>query len=254
MTAATLHRARPGQIGPVALLLAVAAGGWVVSDQRMAGMDAGPGSELGTLGWFAVTWLVMMAAMMLPAVTPMAAAFSRRAGALVGTAAFAAGYLAAWVAAGLAGYAAIEGARSLGLEFLAWEEAGRYVAAGTILGAGLYQLSPPKAALLHRCRELGAFLEEQWRPGIPGAIQIGAKYGGICVGCCWALMAALFALGVMSLTWMAVVAALIVAERLLPWDARVGVAIVLLALGLGVALAPDDVPGLTVPGAGMGMP
>jgi predicted metal-binding membrane protein len=253
MTTATLQRSGPGQIGPVVLLLAATAGGWVLSDQRMAGMDAGPGSELGTVGWFAITWLVMMAAMMLPAITPMAAAYGRRAASVGGTAAFAAGYLAAWVAAGLAGYAAIESARSIDPAFLAWDEAGRYVTAGTILGAGLYQLTAPKAAFLRRCRDLGAFLEEQWRPGLPGALRMGAEYGRFCIGCCWALMAALFALGVMGLTWMAVVAVLITAERLLPWDARIGVAVVLLALGAGVALAPDDVPGLTVSGSGMGM-
>jgi predicted metal-binding membrane protein len=253
MTTATLRRAGSGQVGLVVLLLAAAAAAWVLSAERMSGMDAGPGSELGTLGWFAVSWLVMMAAMMLPAVAPVAAAYSRRAASAAANIAFAAGYLAAWVAAGLAAYAAIEGVRAVDLGFLAWDEAGRFVAAGTILGAGLYQLTPPKAALLRRCRDLDAFVEEQWRPGHPGALQMGARYSAICIGCCWALMAALFALGVMSLTWMAVVAALIVAERVLPWDARVGVAVVLLALGAGVALAPDDVPGLTVPGAGMGM-
>ena len=254
MTAATLHRPALRQIGPVALLLAAAAAGWALSAERMAGMDAGPGSELGSVGWFAVTWLVMMTAMMLPAVTPIAAAYTRRASVPGGHVAFAAGYLAAWVAAGLAGYAAIEGLRSIHPGLLAWDDAGRYVAAGTVLGAGLYQLTVPKAAFLRHCRELGAFLEEQWRPGLPGALRMGRTYGGFCIGCCWALMAALFALGVMSLTWMGVVAVLIAAERLLPWNARLGVAIVLLALGAGVALAPEDVPGLTVPGAGMGMP
>jgi predicted metal-binding membrane protein len=253
MTTATLHRRGPAQVGPIAVLLAAAAGGWALSADRMAGMDAGPGSELGTVGWFAVTWLVMMAAMMLPAVTPMVAAYSRRAASAGGNAAFATGYLAAWVAAGLVGYAAIEVARSIDSAFLAWDEAGRYVAAGTIIVAGLYQLTAPKAAFLRRCRELGAFLQEQWRPDLLGALRMGAKYGGLCIGCCWALMAALFALGVMSLTWMALVASLIVAERLLPLDARLGVAAVLLVLGAGVALAPDEVPGLTVPGAGMEM-
>jgi predicted metal-binding membrane protein len=253
MTATPLRRAGPEQTLTVALLLAAAVGGWAISAERMSGMDAGPGSELGTLGWFAITWLVMMAAMMLPAVTPVVAAYSRRAASAGGNVAFATGYLAAWVAAGLAGYAAIEGARAIGPEFLGWDEAGRYVAAGTILGAGLYQLTAPKTAFLRRCRDVGGFLQEQWRPGLPGALRMGTRYGGLCIGCCWALMAALFALGVMSLAWMAVVAVLIVAERLLPWDVRVRVAVVLLALGAGVALAPEDVPGLTVPDAGMGM-
>ena len=253
MTTATLRRSGSGQIGTVAVLLAAAAGAWVLTADRMEGMDMGPGGELGTLGWFAVTWLVMMTAMMLPAVAPVATAYSRRAASAGGTAGFAAGYLAPWVASGLVAYAAIEAVQAIDLEFLAWDDAGRYVAAGTILGAGLYQLTPLKAGLLRRCRELDGFVREHWRPGIAGALQMGARYGGICIGCCWALMAALFALGVMSLTWMVVIAALIVAERILPFDARVGVAVVLLALGAGVALAPEDVPGLTIPSAGMEM-
>jgi predicted metal-binding membrane protein len=85
---------------------------------------------------------------------------------------------------------------------------------------------------------------------------MGVEYGAICVACCWALMAALFALGVMSIAWMVLVAALIVAERLLPWKAVAvrGVAIVLALLALGVAFAPEDVPGLTVPGSHQGGP
>jgi predicted metal-binding membrane protein len=246
MTAAALQRVGRAEAPLVALLLGLAAAGWALTHQRMGSMDAGPGTALGDLGWFAVSWLLMMAAMMLPAVTPMVAAYRRRAP--VGdSATFAAAYLAAWVAAGLAGYAAIEAVRSLDLGFLAWGEAGRYVAAGTIVGAGIYQLTSPKATCLRRCRERGQFLADHWRPGRLGALRMGVAHGGFCIGCCWALMAALFALGVMSLTWMAVVAALIAAERLLPWHAHAGVAMVLVALGTGVALAPGDVPGLTLP-------
>ena len=81
---------------------------------------------------------------------------------------------------------------------------------------------------------------------------MGVEHGAVCIGCCWALMAALLALGAMSLTWMAVVAALISAERLLPWgdDPRRAVAVVLVALAVGVALAPGEVP---VPGSEMAM-
>jgi predicted metal-binding membrane protein len=194
----------------------------------------------------------MMAAMMLPALTPMVAAFRRR-GTATGSALFAAGYLTAWVAAGLVAYAAIEAVRSLDLGYLAWDEAGQYVAAGTILGAGVYQLTSPKAGCLRRCREREEFMADHWRPGQLGAVRMGLAHGAFCIGCCWALMAALFALGVMSLTWMVVVAALIAAERLLPRPAPIAVAIVLMALGAGVALAPDDLPGLTVPSSGAEM-
>ena len=255
MTAVAPQPWRLGDTEPVALPLAVAAGAWALSAEQMAGMDAGPGADLGDLGWFAVTWLVMMAAMMLPAATPMVAAYGRRPAPAGATAAFAAGYLAAWVAAGLLGYAAVEASRSLDPAFLAWEEAGRYMAAAVIAAAGLYQLTTAKRAFLRRCRERRTFLTQRWRTGRLGAVRMGIEYGGFCVGCCWALMAALFALGWMNLAWMVLVAALIGAERLLPWRraAHLAVAIALVVLGSAVALAPGDVPGFTVPGGAMNM-
>jgi predicted metal-binding membrane protein len=255
MMAPALYRPVRGTAGLVALLLGLAAAGWGVTRERMTGMDAGPGSELGDVGWFAISWLLMMAAMMLPAITPMVVAHSRRSASVAATAAFAAGYLVAWVVAGLLGYAVVEGVRSLEPAFLAWEEAGRYVAGVVIAGAGLYQLMRPKRACLRRCRDRHAFIRERWSPGGLGALRMGGAHGAICVGCSWALMAALLALGAMSLTWMALVAAAIAAERLLPGgDApRRAVAVVLLALGTGVALVPGDVPGLTIPQPEMGM-
>jgi predicted metal-binding membrane protein len=252
MTTVALARTGRGETALMALMLGLAAAAWALTYERMEGMDAGAATDLGDLGWFAVSWALMMAAMMLPALTPMVAAYSRR-GTAGGSAAFAVGYLTAWVAAGLVAYAAIEAVRSLELGFLAWDEAGQYVAAGTILGAGIYQLTSPKAGCLRRCREREEFLGDHWRPGPFGALRMGIAHGAFCIGCCWAMMAALFALGVMSLTWMGVVAALIVAERLLPRPAHVVVALVLIALGAGVALAPEEVPGLTVPSAPMEM-
>jgi predicted metal-binding membrane protein len=226
------------QVGLLAGLLAVAAGCWVLTGHRMDGMDAGPGTALGGLGWFLVSWAVMMAAMMLPASAPMAVAHARIRPAAWGreTLTFVAGYLLAWSAAGLVAYALIEGVRSLDLGFLGWDEAGRYVAGGAILAAALFQLTPAKDACLRRCRD-------------PRAARSGLQHGLNCIACCWALMAALFALGVMSIGWMAFVAALIVAERLLPSKlmARQAVAVLLVVLGLGVAFAPGQVPGLTLP-------
>jgi predicted metal-binding membrane protein len=93
------------------------------------------------------------------------------------------------------------------------------------------------------------FLAERWRNGTSGALRLGAAHGAWCVGCCWALMAALFALGVMSLAWMALVAAFIAAEKLLPWPRapRFAVALMLVALALAVALVPEHLPGLMMP-------
>ena len=230
--------------GRVAMVLAAAAAAWAFTAARMGGMDAGPGSDLGDLGWFTVSWLLMMAAMMLPAIAPVAVGYGR-------PARFAAGYLTTWVAAGLVAYAAVEGVRSLEPGFLVWDRAGRYVAAAVIVAAGVYQLTRPKRACLRQCRDRRAWLPQRG----PGAVRQGARHGLVCVGCSWALMAALIALGAMNLTWMAVVAALIAAERLLPRSdgPRRAIAIVLLVLGAAVALSPGDVPGLIIPGPGMGM-
>ena len=90
---------------------------------------------------------------------------------------------------------------------------------------------------------------QHWRPGRMGALRMGLIHGGWCVGCCWALMAALFALGVMSIGWMAFIAALIAIEKLLPWPALAnrGIAVLLLVLGLGVAFTPIERPGAHPP-------
>jgi predicted metal-binding membrane protein len=247
------------QFGLIALLLVGAAIAWGVTSDRMEGMDAGAGTDLGALGWFLGVWLVMMAAMMFPAIWPMVVVYARiqsgrqeRGGATSGSVPlFVAGYLVAWSAAGLIGYAIFELVRSADFEFLAWDEAGRYLAAGVILAAAVYQLTPLKDVCLAKCRNPLMFFMESWRPGRSGALIMGVEHGAWCVGCCWALMAALFALGVMSIGWMALIAAFIALEKLLPWRAvaQGAVTAVLLVLAIAVAATPDDVPGLTVPGS-----
>jgi predicted metal-binding membrane protein len=253
MAAATLGRTPPQsppvQVALVASLLAVAAGAWAVTGDRMSGMDAGPGTDLGGLGWFAVLWVTMMAAMMLPSISPMVLAHAR---VQIGTTpTFVAGYLLTWGVIGVLGWALAEGVRSLDLGVLAWDEAGPYAAGGAILAAAIYQLSPLKNRSLRRCRNPRAFVSEYWRPGPVGALRIGIEHGRLCVSSSWALMATLFALGLMSVAWMVLVAALIAAEKLLPWKEVVsrGIVVLLAVLAVGVAFAPEDVPGLTIPGS-----
>ena len=108
------------------------------------------------------------------------------------------------------------GRRLLG-DALSWDRAGRWVAGGVLVVAAVYELTPLKNLCLRHCRSPLGFLLGSWRDGLPGALRMGAKHGAWCVGCCWALMASLFALGVMSLVWMAFVAALIAVEKTLPW-------------------------------------
>jgi len=133
---------------------------------------------------------------------------------------------------------------------LSWEQAGRPVAGAILILAAGYELTPLKNVCLGKCRSPLGTLLGSWRDGWSGALRMGAKNGAWCVGCCWALMASLFALGVMSVTWMAIVAGLIAIEKILPWrrTATYGTALVLLALGVFVLVAPDALPGLTVPG------
>jgi predicted metal-binding membrane protein len=223
------------------LLVAGAAAAWAVSVERMRGMDAGPGTDLGGLGWYLGIWVTMTAAMMLPSAVPAAGHVARLARRNL-TVLFVAGYLAVWTGAGVVAYLVFEPLRALDAPFLAWDRAGRYVAAAVVLVAAAYQLTAAKAGCLRRCR--APLVGE-------GSLRGGLRHGASCVACCAGLTAALFALGVMSLNWMLVIAALIAAERLLPWRTRAvyGVAAALAVLGIWMAAAPGDLPGLTVPGA-----
>ncbi len=226
----------------------------------MAGMDNGPGSDLGSLSFYVAAWVVMMAAMMFPSISPMVRTYAlvqrsryARRGLGEPTAtivAFIAGYLITWTVFGLAAYATFHVAGALDLVPFSWDRGGSYVAGGVILASAIYQFTPLKDACLSRCRGPLDFLTERWRDGVDGGLRLGLEHGAWCVGCCWALMAALFALGVMSIAWMTLIAALIAAEKLLPWKrtANRAIAILLAALGLAVAFIPSSVPGLTLPG------
>src|SRR5215208_140905 len=262
MESASIRRAPllPGliQAGLLALLFSLAVLAWLVTDGRMNAMDAGPGSDLGTLGFFLGVWVVMMAAMMFPSIVPMVVMHvrilegrkARGQSAPIGTTTlFVSGYLVTWTAAGLVGYGVFALGKTLTGDAFGWDNAGPYLAGGIIVAAAVYQLTPLKDTCLRHCRSPFMFLMQRWRPGRLGALQLGVVHGAWCVGCCWALMAALFALGVMSIGWMAFIAALIAAEKLLPWRAVAnrGIAMILLVLGLAVAITPGSVPGLTLP-------
>jgi predicted metal-binding membrane protein len=248
-------RVRAALIGA---LLALAALAWLVVARRMDGMDAGPGTDPGTLGFYTLSWVVMMAAMMFPSIVPMVLAFSsiqtrrRTRGAVKGsisTSLFVAGYLLSWTVFGLAAYAAFTWVRSLSIGALSWSHDGRYLAGGVLVAAAIYQLTPAKDACLRRCRSPLDFVLEHWHDGRLGALRMGAIHGAWCVGCCWMLMAALFALGLMSITWMIVLAAAIAAEKLLPSPPTTNrvIAAALAALGIALISTPSNVPGLVIP-------
>jgi predicted metal-binding membrane protein len=163
---------------------------------------------------------------------------------------FVTGYLVAWGAVGALAFAMARVGSWIAGDVLAWDGAGRWVAGATLLGAAAYELTPLKDVCLRKCRSPLGFLLGSWRGGWAGALRMGAQHGAWCVGCCWALMASLFALGVMSVAWMAFVAGLIAVEKLLPWRrvATYGTAAILLAPGVLVLAMPDAIPALTLPG------
>jgi predicted metal-binding membrane protein len=233
----------------VAALFALAAIGWWWTVDQMRGMDNGPWTALGTFGWFVGVWVIMMSAMMFPSVSPTVALYARMSRSRVLPVAFTAGYVATWAGAGVVAFLIALAATHAAHGTLGWDQAGQAIAGVTLLAAAGYELTPLKNVCLGKCRSPLGTLLGAWRPGPAGAFRMGLGNGAWCVGCCWALMASLFALGVMSVTWMAVVAGLIAVEKTIPWRraATYGTAIVLVALGVLMLVAPGALPGPTVP-------
>src|SRR6186997_990984 len=165
MESASLRQAPPlpdvVRLGLIFSLFLLAAIAWALTGDRMAGMDAGPGTELGGLGFWTTAWVVMMAAMMFPSIAPMVVMQARisegkrRQGKTTEagtTTMFVAGYLVTWAAAGLIGYAVIKAGQALDWRFLSWDQAGPYIAGGVIVAAAVYQLTPVKDVCLRKCR------------------------------------------------------------------------------------------------------
>jgi predicted metal-binding membrane protein len=235
-----LRRGVHGQTALVALLLGVAAVAWWSSADQSMAMDPSPLIGVAALAWFFGMWLVMMAAMMLPAAAPTVALYARvtrqrdRTLPLLFTSA----YLLVWSAAGLAPYALLRTAVAQPFLDHPWLTALVFA-----LGA-IYQLTPLKNACLTTCRSPLGFLLTNWRDGRRGALVMGARHAGWCLGCCWMLMGVSYAVGCLSIEWMAVAAALITAEKVLPWrrTATIGTAAILLALAITTLVVPSAIP------------
>ena len=238
----------------IALLLATTALAWWWTAVRMHGMDQGPWTGLGTFGWFLGIWIVMMAAMMLPSAIPTVRLYARfaRDRTALAPLLFAAGYLAVWAAAGLVAFGLARASSQVGGDDLNWSRGGRWLAGAALLCAAVYQLTPLKEACLARCRNPLGVLVRSRRSGRFGGFRLGLASGAWCAGCCWALMVSLFALGVMSIAWTALVAGLVAVEKILPWRrvATRATTVLLVALGVLLLAAPGLIPWLTLPGMG----
>jgi predicted metal-binding membrane protein len=199
--------------------LAGAAASWVVAVRQMSGMDMGVATELGSFAFFVGAWVPMMAAMMLPGAVPAVSRFIRSDGHVLAALLFAGSYLAVWTVIGLGVYAL-------------YRPHGTFAAGALTVAAGVYELTPLKRDCRRRCRE---------------SVRSGFEFGLYCVGSSIGLMVMLLALGAMSVTWMCVVAALVLAQKLLPPRALVDVplALTIIAVGVLVVVAPSSIPGLT---------
>ncbi len=173
-------------------------------------------------------WAVMMAGMMLPSAAPVIllvlATYRRRGGrqARISTAAFTGGYLAAWTGFSLVAALAQAALHAAALLSEAMSGRSALLAGGIFIAAGLYEWAPLKNACLSHCRSPLQVLATEWREGTAGAFRMGLRHGLFCVGCCWALMALLFAAGVMNVLWVAAIAALVLVEKLVPFGIQIG--------------------------------
>jgi predicted metal-binding membrane protein len=246
-TSRGLARLRPAPATrEVAVLLILAACAWTATLLLARGM-AGMAGTMGLgLAAFVPIWTLMMAAMMLPSVTPTASLYVKtfrdnRAMRIVG---LVAGYLAVWAAAGLPAY---------GLAWLASWLTGMHPSAAHVLAVavfascGVYQLSSLKDRCLAHCRSpLGLLLHYGSYQGKSRDLRIGAHHGGYCLGCCWALMLILIAVGVMNVAAMIGLAALVLTEKAWsrgPMVARLA-GVAALALAVATIWLPWLAPGL----------
>ncbi len=201
--------------------LGLAAAAWVVAVRQMNGMDIGVATRLGSFAFFVALWVPMMAAMMLPGAAPAVLSRARASGRVRAVPLFVGSYLAVWTVVGVAVYALYRPHGS--------------VAAGVVaIAAGVYEVTPVKRYFRRRCRQ---------------SVRSGFGFGLCCAGSSIGLMLMLVALGVMSVTWMSVIAVLVLAQKLLPAKAAVDVPLALAITGLGIliVIAPSSVPGLTPP-------
>jgi predicted metal-binding membrane protein len=215
------ERRTPATVAALTVTLGVAAACWVVAVRQMNGMDMGVATRLGSFAFFVALWTAMMAAMMLPGAVPAVLRRAHSSGRVLAAPLFVGSYLAVWVLVGVA-------------VFGLYRPHGYALAGGLVIAAGVYELTPLKRHFRQRCRE---------------TVRSGFEFGLYCVGSSIGLMLVLMALSLMSIAWMAVIAAFALAQKLLPAKAIVDLPVAVAIIGLGclIVIAPSLVPGITPP-------
>ena len=238
----------------IGALLVLAGAAWAIIIWQSSMMDGdetmGPTMGL-TAPVFLAIWIAMMVAMMFPTAMPMILTFARvqagktaRGQAAVPAGVFVAAYLLVWVVFGAGAFAVASAVEALADRSM-WlmDNAGR-IGGVVLIAAGVYQLSPLKRICVSKCRSPMAWLMNSWRDGKAGALRMGVEHGTYCLGCCWLLFVILFPLGMMNIAAMALITALIFAEKSLPISrvASVLAASGLIAYGALVLLSPGVLP------------
>jgi predicted metal-binding membrane protein len=220
-------------------------GGWGDAGVLAALCRAVPGGDIVVpVALHGAAWVLMIAAMMLPTTFPLLAMFRRITGARPDAGRLASlvalGFVAAWFGFGIAAHlvdAAIRWAVAGNGWFIAHSA---WIGAAVLAGAGLFQWSALKYRCLDQCRTPFGFVASRWHGVSPTreAIRIGLDHGLFCVGCCWALMLTMFVVGVGSIGWMLALAAMMAAEKNLPFGRRLRtpIGLALLAGSAGVLL------------------
>jgi predicted metal-binding membrane protein len=197
--------------------------------------------------WFTfLMWMIMMVGMMTPSAAPTVMLFAgmeaRREQRRIPISAltFGLGYLVVWAGFSVVAAVAQWGLHEAALLSPAMRASSPRLAGAVLVAAGAYQLTPLKTACLTHCRSPLGFLMTSWRNGATGAFAMGCRHGAYCVGCCWALMTILFAVGVMSLAWVAVLAGFVLLEKLSPAGLTLsrGTGAMLVLLGLILIFRP----------------
>lgn len=252
ITATPMSRARTGIFVGLLTLTALS---WTFVVRSGRGMNAhhGPTPTMGmNAALFLAVWVAMMIATMFPAVAPMVLMFARIGAnkrtsgrAYVATWLFVSGYLLVWTALGVVAYVLALGAEAVAAHVEVVSDNAARIGGALIIGAGAYQFSRLKDRCLTQCRSPLAFVMQHWRDGRAGAVRMGVHHGWHCAGCCWALMAVLFPLGMMNIAALAAVTALVFAEKVLPNPGRLAHAagVVLIAFGSAVLIDPTLLPG-----------
>jgi predicted metal-binding membrane protein len=259
--AGALYRRQRWLIGGCLALMAALAWAWLLHDaaemKSAADMAAMPGMPASGPVRFSdytpsafVMWFLMMIAMMAPSALPMVLLYGKvagqtgaKAGVVTPTAVFVSAYFAVWcgfsLLAAIAQWALV---RQGALSAFTLAVGDRRIAGALLIAAGLYQLTPLKRMCLDACRSPLSFLMRLWRPGRRGAWRLGLRHGLYCLGCCWPTMLLLFVGGVMSLAWIAVLAVVVLIEKLAPAGRQFGVIAGAGAIAAGAVLALGHAP------------